>query len=123
MVSEIKAAGDYLLSVIKTDKEVTYSRFYNAEPGTDVALARAIWPFLRAQPAELRGELNEGGEERLVEDAHVLLEWAAEQLSDLGVVNITTLEGTRLIDGEPYAFGQTGLGACWFRRALTQRPR
>ena len=101
MQSQIKAAGDYLLSVLKAEKEVVYSRFYNAEPGTDVALVHGMWPFLMSQPVEQRGELDDGDKERLLEEAHVLLEWAAWQLEDLGVVKITTLKGSKLIDGEP----------------------
>jgi len=46
MQSQIKAAGDYLLSVLKAEKEVVYSRFYNAEPGTDAALVHGMWPCL-----------------------------------------------------------------------------
>ena len=60
MRSQIKAAGDYLLSVLKAEKEVVYSRFYNAEPGTDVALVHGMWPFLMSQPVEQRGELDDG---------------------------------------------------------------
>ena len=101
MRSSIKAAGDYLLSVLKADRIVSYSRFYNAAPGTDVDLADGIWPFLVSQPAEFRGELDEGDRERLIEGAHVLLEWAAWQLADLGVVKIKDGDGSELIDGEP----------------------
>src|SRR4051812_17299253 len=99
MLSGIKAAGDYLLTVLRDDRAVLYSRFYNAEPGTDVTLADAVWPFLVSQPAEVRGGLDESDRERLVEEAHVLLEWAAEQLDDLGVVKITTNESMKLMDG------------------------
>ena len=112
MRSGIKAAGDYLLSVLEADRAVSYSRFYNDDPGTDVALAEAMRPFLVSQPVEDRGELGEGVEDDLVEEAHVLLDWAAEQLADLGVVTITPLQGTRLIDGEPD-----------FRIELTERGR
>jgi hypothetical protein len=112
MISHIKAAGDYLLSVLKGERAVSYSRFYNAKPGTAVALAEAMWPFLISQPVADRGELDEGDEEQLIEEAHVLLDWAAEQLDDLGVVRLTFLEGPRLIDGEPD-----------FRIELTERGR
>ena len=101
MRSQIKAAGDYLLSVLEAELEVAYSRFYNAEPGTDVALVDGMWPFLMSQPVEHRGELDDGDKEGLREEAHMLLEWAAWQLEDLGVVKITTLSGSELIDGEP----------------------
>ena len=101
MRSQIKAAGDYLLSVLEAELEVAYSRFYNAEPGTDVALVDGMWPFLMSQPVEQRGELDDGDKEGLREEAHMLLEWAAWQLEDLGVVKITTLSGSELIDGEP----------------------
>ena len=46
MRSQIKAAGDYLLSVLKAEREVAYGRFYNAEPGTDVALVNGMWTWL-----------------------------------------------------------------------------
>ncbi|MGZ3412258.1 MAG: hypothetical protein ACXWNX_00190 [Isosphaeraceae bacterium] len=101
MRSQIKAAGDYLLGVLKAELEVAYSRFYNAEPGTDVSLVDRMWPFLMSQPVEHRGELDDGDKERLREEAHMLLEWAAWQLEDLGIVEITTLKGSELIDGEP----------------------
>ena len=95
MRSQIKAAGDYLLSVLEAELEVAYSRFYNAEPGTDVALVDGMWPFLMSQPVEHRGELDDGDKEGLLEEAHMLLEWAAWQLADLGIVKITTLPGLR----------------------------
>lgn len=101
MRSQIKAAGDYLLGVLKAELEVAYSRFYNAEPGTDVSLVDRMWPFLESQPVEYRGKLDESVKEQLLDEAHVLLEWAAWQLEDLGVVKITTLKGSELIDGEP----------------------
>jgi hypothetical protein len=87
--------------VLKTERAVPYSRFYNDKPGTEEALADAVWPFLASQPVEDRGELDERDKERLVEEAHVYLDWAAEQLDDLGVVRITRLDGPELIDGEP----------------------
>jgi hypothetical protein len=101
MLTQIRAAGAYLLQVLKTEEQVPYSRFYNASPGTASALAEGMWPFLMAQPAEDRGELDDVNKESLRDEGHVVLEWAAEQLADLGVVKITTLEGTELIDGEP----------------------
>jgi hypothetical protein len=101
MRSQIKAAGDYLLSVLKAEKDVVYSRFYNAELGTDVALVHGMWPFLMSQPVQHRGELDESDKERLLAEAHLLLEWAAWQLVDPGAVKITTLKGSKLIDGEP----------------------
>jgi hypothetical protein len=45
--------------------------------------------------------LGEGDRERLFEEAHLFLEWAAWQLADLGVVKITAGDGSKLIDGEP----------------------
>jgi hypothetical protein len=101
MSSRIKAAGDYLLGVLRAEKNVAYSRFYNAVPGTDLALVEGIWPFLSSQPVEDRGNLDESEKENLIEQAHVLLEWAAWQLVDIGVVRITTLSGSTLIDDEP----------------------
>jgi hypothetical protein len=98
--TQIKAAGDYLLSVLKAEKKVVYSRFYNAEPGTDVALVHGMWPFLMSQAVGHRGELDDSDRERLLEEAPLLLEWAAWQLVDLGAVK-TALKGSKLIDGEP----------------------
>ena len=108
--TDIKAAGDYLLSVLKVERTVTYSRFYNDRPGSEEALAAGVWPFLERQPVVRRGELDSDDVARLAEEAHVSLEWAGYQLEDLGLVVVTALPGTRLIDGEED-----------FRIALTQR--
>jgi hypothetical protein len=101
MISEVKAAGDYLLSVLKTEKSVAYSRFYNAVPGTDVALVEGIWPFLMSQSVEHRGELDDNDKQKVREQVYMLLEWAAWQLEDLGVVKISWLDDSKLINDEP----------------------
>jgi hypothetical protein len=95
------APGLKFITRSRAEKDVMYSRFYNAVPGTDVALVDGIWPFLMSQPVEDRGELDDGDKEGLLEEAHMLLDWAAWQLEDLGVVEITTLDGSELIDSEP----------------------
>ena len=100
MLSRIKAAGDYLLSVLITEKSVAYSRFYNDVPGTDVTLVEGMWPFLTSQSVEERGELGDDEKIRLLDEAHLLLEWAACQLEDLGVVQISPLDNSKLMDEE-----------------------
>jgi len=87
----IRATGLYLLEVLKAEKSVRYSRFYNATPGTEESLAAGAMPFV---------EDNESCDtEDLREEGHVMLDFAAWQLVDLGVVRITFLD-ERLIDGE-----------------------
>jgi hypothetical protein len=95
--TEIRAAGDYLLSILRTDRAVWKSRFYNADPRT---LADAIWPYWTSLPVEDRGELNDDAKRRFIEEGHLFVEWAAMQLEDLGVVKNTVREGYWLDDGE-----------------------
>lgn len=99
-IAEIRAAGDYLLSVLQVEKVVPYSRFYSHDAGTNVRLADGIWLFLEAQPAVARGELDESDRRDLLEEGHLHVEWAAQQLEDLGVVRITFTDA-KLADGEP----------------------
>lgn len=99
MQTLIHAAGLHLLDVLKADKAaVTYSRFYNDGPDTDRKLADAV--LLRHEPA---GDEEEAKSirARLLDEAHLHVEWAAWQLVDRGVVRITFLDGVNLIDGEP----------------------
>lgn len=87
----IRAAGLYLLEVLKGEKVVRYSRFYNATPGTDERLAAGVIPLV------VNSESCDA--EDLREEGHVMLEFAGWQLLDLGIVRITFLDDS-LIDGE-----------------------
>lgn len=111
MIDEIRAAGDHLLDVLVAEKAVNYSRFYNSDPAAETALVEGVWKHLESQPVKLRGELEDHHREAIVNEGHLLVEWAAWQLDSLGVVTIETLEGTKLIDGEPdYRITLTGAG-------------
>jgi hypothetical protein len=90
-IEGIRATGLYLLEVLKAEKFVRYSRFYNAIPGTDERLVAGVMPFV------VNTESCDA--EDLREEGHVMLEFAAWQLLDLGIVRITFLDD-RLIDGE-----------------------
>src|SRR5438270_659927 len=101
MQSGIKAAGDHLLDVLAAEKAVDYSRFYTSEPAAEAAMFEGVWKHLEAQPPEIRGELEDHDRRAIIDEGHLLVEWAAWQLASLGVVTIETLDGTELIDGEP----------------------
>src|SRR5262245_61903738 len=88
----IRATGSYLLQVLRTEKSVPYSRFYNASPGVEEKLVRGTLPFVEEPECCDVDDLREEG--------HVMLDFAAWQLEDLGLVRITFLEEL-LIDGEP----------------------
>jgi hypothetical protein len=45
-IEGIRATGLYLLEVLKAEKVVRYSRFYNATPGTDERLTAGVMPFV-----------------------------------------------------------------------------
>ncbi len=107
MTDEIRAAGEHLMEVLKAEKSVRYSRFYNAEPGSDVALAEAVRKRLKARADT--GEDEDCGD-CLDDEAHLCVEWAAYQFQDRGFVRVTRLEGTELIDGEPDRIDLTPLG-------------
>jgi len=89
---EICAAGKYLLSVLSVERAVPYSRFYSFEEGRDVEVANGIFQHLTDPDADDR--------EALIEEGHLMVEWAAWQLQDFGALTKTTLE-TLLPDGEP----------------------
>lgn len=89
----IRATGLYLLEVLKQEKTVAYSRFYNADPATEETLVRGAVPFM----SEV---IEHEAEDDLREEAHVMLDFAAWQLEDLGIVKITLLKSL-LIDDEP----------------------
>ena len=90
-IEGIRATGLYLLEVLRAEKVVRYSRFYNATPGTDESLATGAMPFV------VNNECCDA--EDLLEERHVMLDFAAWQLEDLGIVRITFLDEA-LIDGE-----------------------
>jgi hypothetical protein len=92
MIEGIRATGLYLLEVLKSEKVVRYSRFYNNTPGTEDHLVAGAMPFLVDSKAR---DL-----ETIREEGHVLLEYAAWQLEDLGIVRIEELD-ENLVDGEP----------------------
>jgi hypothetical protein len=78
---QVRPGGEYLLGILKAEGAVRFSRFYNED--TDYARL--------AEDAGI-GESD-------VEHAHVLIEFAAQQLERLGIVSFTTLPDT-LIDGD-----------------------
>lgn len=95
MKNDIRAAGKYLLSVLKTEKVAPYGRFYSFKPGADTELAEGVFCFHEGT-GEDRDELMED----LTEQAHLYLEWAAHQLQDFGAIKIVPLPGVMLPDGE-----------------------
>jgi hypothetical protein len=108
-VEGIRATGLYLLEVLKTEKAVCYSRFYNAAPGTEERLAAGALPFVENPEGCNADELREEG--------HGMLDDAAWQLEDLGVVRIIFLDDL-LIDGEPdFAIHLTERGSAPLPRA------
>ena len=90
-IEGIRATGLYLLEVLKSEKVVRYSRFYNDTPGSDKNLAAVVMPFVV--------DHESCDAEDLCEEGHVMLEFAAWQLEDLGIVRTLPLDET-LIDGE-----------------------
>jgi hypothetical protein len=92
MIEGIRATGLYLLEVLKSEKVVRYSRFYNHAPGTEDRLVDGPMPFVADDESCDAEDLREEG--------HVMLEYAAWQLEDLGVVRITFLD-ENLVDGNP----------------------
>jgi hypothetical protein len=91
-IEGIRATGKYLLEVVKAEKTVRYSRFYNEAPETSKRLVNGALPFIRDLEACDATDLEEEG--------HVMLDYAAWQLEDLGIVRLTFLD-ERLIDEEP----------------------
>lgn len=100
MSAWIREAGLHLLDVLKIERAVDYSRFYNFEPGTDVKLAEAVWRHRKAATGE-DPEDAEYEKNRLLEEAHLCIDWAAWQLYDRGLVRIAFLDGKKLEDEEP----------------------
>lgn len=92
MIEGIRATGRYLLELLKSVKVVRYSRFYNNTPGTEDRLVAGAMPFVVDSEACDADDLREEG--------HVLLEFAAWQLEDLGIVQIEELDEI-LMDGYP----------------------
>jgi hypothetical protein len=87
--SDLKPAGDYLLGILKAEGSVPYSRFYNRD--TDYA----------ALAAAVAGRGEEDDEDDVDEEhVHLMIEFAAGQLEDAGLVMFTPLD-RKLVDGEP----------------------
>ena len=111
----IRATGLYLLEVLKSERVVRYSRFYNYTPGTEERLVAGAMPFV--------GDSEACDAEALSEEGHVMLEFAAWQLADLGVVRIVFLE-ENLVDGYPdFQIELTEKGAQVLADGLTFRFR
>ena len=99
----IRATGLYLLEVLKAQKVVRYSRFYNDTPGTDNNLVTGAMRFVEDE--------DYCNAEDLREEGHVMLEFAAWQLEDLGIVQIEELDAN-LMDGyRDFQIGLTEKGA------------
>jgi len=111
----IRATGLYLLEILKSEKVVRYSRFYNHTPGTEERLVAGSMPFVvDSEACDAEG---------LYEEGHVMLEFAAWQLADLGVVRIVFLE-ENLVDGYPdFQIELTEKGAQVLADGLTFRFR
>lgn len=89
---QVRPGGEYLLGILKVEGTVRFSRFYNGD--TDYAKL--------AQEA--------GIDEADEEQAHVLVEFAAQQLERFGIASFATLPD-KLIDGEhDYAIELTEKG-------------
>ena len=77
----VRATGLYLLELLHQTSPLLYSKFYGDQGEEDV-LAKGALPFVRAD------ETEDVPEEDLLEEGHVMLESAAWQLEDLGLVRI-----------------------------------
>jgi hypothetical protein len=71
----IRATGLYLLEVLKSEKVIRYSRFYNHAPGTEDCLVAGAMPFVVDREACDAEDLREEG--------HVMLEYARATASKL----------------------------------------
>jgi hypothetical protein len=115
MTEVIRATGLYLLEILESEKVVRYSRFYNRTPGTEDRLVAGAMPFVADREHYSASVLREEG--------HVMLEFAAWQLEDLGVVRIAFL-AENLMDGEPdFTIELTERGARVLADGLTFRFR
>jgi hypothetical protein len=106
----IRAVGSYLLGVLGAEKSVRFSRFYNDSPGVEEELVRGSLPFVKDPECCSVDDLREEG--------LTMLNFAAWQLEDFGVVR-TTFLNELLIDGEPdFVIEITERGEC----ALAEGP-
>ncbi len=93
----IQQAGDYLLSILRAEPSVRYSRFYDGRDETHEALCQAI------------------GLENEWYSPEVLMDEAVDQLHSAGFVTIEFLQ-ERLADEEPdYTITLTTLGKSFIR--------
>jgi hypothetical protein len=88
----IRATGMYLLKILKSQSQVDYSHFYKDDKTAETLSACAI-EFVDDTDSD-------DAADDLYEDGHVMLEYAAQQLEDIGVVRITELPTVKLPDGE-----------------------
>lgn len=93
MISQlgIHATGHYLWAILKSEHKVKYSRFYNDLADTADALINGAIQFIDKDDEDIL--------EYLQEEGHVMLEYAAWQLEDFGVVKITRLTD-KLVDDD-----------------------
>ncbi len=87
----IRAAGEYLLSVLETKPEIYLSRLHNNNPLKAKAVTEGLRPFLDAAAARYPNEIERSRENELFTDAFRYIGWAAEQLADIGVIRMLPL--------------------------------
>lgn len=87
----IRAAGEYLLSVLETKPEIHLSRFHSNNPLKAKGVTDGLRPFLEAAAKRYPEEIECGRESELFTDAFRYIGWAAEQLADIGIVRMLPL--------------------------------
>lgn len=80
----VRAAGDFITNLLLGRGKVTYSEFYNDQPGTKETVIVSVFG---------------GRDHRGAEQAYMYLDWAATQLEGQHVVTIEYLD-SKLMDGE-----------------------
>ena len=88
--SNISAAGQHLWNELVSEFQVKYSRYYNHNSGAAKTLAKSIVGYIE-NPVE-------DDEQDLLDEGHLLIEYAARQLNDIGATKITMLTEL-LVDG------------------------
>jgi hypothetical protein len=87
----IRAAGEYLLSVLETKPEIYLSRFHSSNPLRAKAVTDGLRPFFEAAAKRHPEEIESCREIELLTNAFRYIGWAAEQLADIGVVRMLPL--------------------------------